>query len=91
MKVLKYVVAYMLVGSSIVLALDVIALLLLLFGLATPATVLDWGYGKELSRVLAQWCVAIGSMTLLPGIAGWVIFFKNKDRIGAGKNRKGKK
>jgi hypothetical protein len=88
MKVLKNVIASALVYSAVVLALAVIALLLLLFCLATPAAVLNWQTGKDLSRVLAQWCTAVGSITLLPGVVGWVIFFATKDSIGSGKKRK---
>lgn len=88
MKVFKTVIAFVLVSSAVLLALDIIVLLLLLFCLATPATVLEWQTGKDLSRVLAQWCTSVGSITFLPGVAGWVILFANKDRIGQGKTRK---
>ena len=88
MKVIKCCIGYALVASAIVLALDVIGILLLLFMLATPATVLGWDIGKELSRILAQWCVAIGSVVLVPGVIGWIIFFANRDSLGTNKNRK---
>lgn len=89
MKALKYGIGYAFVASAIALALDVIVLILLLFSLVVPATALGWGFCKELSRILSQWCVAIGSVVLVPGIIGWAIFFTNKDCIGTGKNRKG--
>lgn len=69
------------------LALDVIALVLLLFLLDIPATVLDWKEAMHVSGEIARWCTVIGSVTFLPGVIGWIIFFKNKDRIGQGQGK----
>lgn len=88
MKVLKYGIAFALLSSAIVLALDVIALVVLLFLLDIPATVLDWKEAMHVSGEIARWCTVIGSVTFLPGVTGLVIFFANKDSIGPNKNRK---
>lgn len=88
MKVLKYGIALALVSCAIVLALDVIGLVLLLFLLDIPAAVLNWREAQHVSGEIARWCTVIGSVTFLPGVIGWIIFFANKDRVSASKNRK---
>lgn len=88
MKVLMYCIGYALVISGIVLALDVIGMILMLFLLDIPSVVLDLKDVLHLSSVIFRWLVAIGSVTFLPGVIGWIIFFANKDRIGTGKSRK---
>lgn len=70
------------------LALDVIGRVLLLFLLYIPATVLDWKEAMHVSGEIARWGTVVGSITVLPGVIGWVIFFANKDRVGTSKNRK---
>lgn len=88
MKVLKYSIGYAFVVSAIVLALDVIGMILMLFLVDIPAVVLDLKDVLHLSSVMFRWLVAIGSVTFLPGVIGWIIFFKNKDRIGTSKTGK---
>lgn len=91
MKALKYCIGCAFVVSALVLALDVIGMILMLFLLDIPAVVLDLKGALHLSSEIFRWLVAIGSVTFLPGVIGWIILFANKDRIGISKTRKGAK
>lgn len=88
MKAVKYCIGCAFVVSAVVLAMDVIGMILMLFLIYTPAVVLDLKDVLHLSGTVFRWLVAIGSVTLLPGAIGWIIFFANKDHIGTTKTRK---
>lgn len=88
MKTLKYCIGFTSVVSAVVLALDVIGMVLMLFLIDVPAVVLDLKDVLHLSSMAFRWLVAIGSVTFLPGVFGWIIFFANKDQIGTNKTRK---
>lgn len=91
MKILKYCISFALVASAIVLLLDAVFLTLVTTTILVPAEMLNSSTGREVARILARWGLAAGSITFLPGVIGCVIFFKNKNRSGQGKARKGVK
>lgn len=88
MKVLKYGISFALVASAVVLLLDAVFLTFVTTTTLIPAELLNSSTGLEVARILARWGGAVGSITSLPGVIGWIIIFKNKDRIGQGKTRK---
>lgn len=87
MKVLKYGISFTLVASAVVLLLDAVFLAFVTTTILIPAELLNSSTGLDAARILARCCASVGSITFLPGVIGWIIFFKNKDRIGQGQGK----